>query len=287
MKKQNAFSRRSFLELMAAAPIVSGLGARAALAAGKKHIPVGLELYSVRDELDKDLMGTVRRVAKMGYQCVEFYSPYYQWTPAYAKQVRKLLDDLHIKTYSTHNDSVSFSPEGMGKAMELNHILGTRYIVLASPGKVTTIDGWKRVAEMLNKANVTLMRHGFHAGYHNDDDEWKPIGGTKPIDVVASQTEKKVILELDTGNCMQSGGDPVAFIKQHPGRIHAMHVKDYSPTLGTKCLIGDGIGKWKQIFHAAETLGGIEFYLIEQEGYKYPEFKTAEMDLADFRKVYR
>ncbi len=268
---------------MAAAP----LGAAAAFAASSKKYPVGLELYSVRDELEKDLMGTVRTVAKMGYQCVEFYSPYYQWTPDYARQVRKLLDDLHIKTYSTHNDSVSFSPEGMGKAMELNHILGTRYIVLASPGEVTTIDGWKKVAEMLNKANVTLMRHGFHAAYHNDDDEWKPIDGTKPIDVVANETHHSVMLQLDTGNCLQSGGDPVAYIKQHPGRIHAMHVKDYSRTLGTKCLIGEGIADFKAIFHAAQTVGGIEYYLIEQEGYKYPEFKTAELDLAAFRKVYR
>src|SRR5215813_2564529 len=83
----SSISRRSFLALAGAAPF--------ALAMQKgKRVPVGLELYSVRDELDKDLMGTVRAVAKMGYQVVEFFSPYYQWTPDYAKEVRKLLDDL-------------------------------------------------------------------------------------------------------------------------------------------------------------------------------------------------
>src|SRR5216110_444876 len=83
-------SRRSFLAFTAAMPIASG-------ASKGKHIPVGLELYSVRDELKQDLMGTVRAVAKMGYEDVEFYSPYFEWTVDYAKEVRKLLDDLGIR----------------------------------------------------------------------------------------------------------------------------------------------------------------------------------------------
>lgn len=282
MKTENGFSRRAFLGSLAAGPI----GAAAALARGKKRYPVGLELYSVRQALGKNLMGTVRTVAKMGYQCVEFYSPYYQWTASYAKQVRKELDGLGIRCYSTHNESVSFSPEGINKAMELNHILGTRYIVLASPGPVKTIDGWKRVAEMLNKANDTLQANGFHAGYHNDDEEWKPMDGQKPIDIVVQGTEKSVILQLDTGNCLRSGGDPVAYIKSNPGRIRSMHVKDWSPTRDRRVLIGEGVAPWKKIFAAAESVGGIEYYLIEQEGSRYPELEAAKLDLADFRRLH-
>src|SRR5688572_19902980 len=101
MKRHTAFSRREFLALAGAAPF-------AAVPQGKR-VPVGLELYSVRNELQKDLMGTVRAVAKMGYQGVEFYSPYFQWTPDYAKEVRRLLDDLGIRCYSTHNGSRSFT----------------------------------------------------------------------------------------------------------------------------------------------------------------------------------
>ncbi|MGH9432628.1 MAG: sugar phosphate isomerase/epimerase family protein, partial [Terriglobia bacterium] len=176
MKKPHSLSRRSFLALVAAAP------AAAALAAQRK-IPLGLELFSVRDELKKDLMGTVRGVAKMGYQCVEFFAPYYAWKPDYAKQVRKELDALGIRCYSTHNDMVSFSAAGIGKAMELNHILGTHFLVLASPGDIATLDGWKRIAGILNQADDTLSRHGLHAGYHNHDAEWKPIDGKKPMEV--------------------------------------------------------------------------------------------------------
>ena len=95
-----------FVAMSAAAPLAF---------AGNKKVPIGLELYSVRDEMKKDLMGTVRRVAKMGYQGVEFYSPYFDWTTDYAKEVRKLLDDLGIRCYSTHNGPQSFTSEGLGK----------------------------------------------------------------------------------------------------------------------------------------------------------------------------
>jgi sugar phosphate isomerase/epimerase len=281
---KNTSSRRSFLYFLAAAPA----GAAAALAAASKHYPIGLELYSVRHHLAKnELTGTLRQVRKMGYQCVEFFSPYYQWTPGYARQVRRNLDDFGLRCYSTHNDLTSFQPKGIGKAMELNHLLGTRYIVLASPpGPIATLDGWKRVAETLNQGNDTMMRNGFHAGYHNDDDEWKPIDGKRPIDVVADSTEKSVILELDTGNCLHSGGDPVAYIKKHPGRIRAMHVKDWSPHGGRHVLLGEGVAPLKQILAAAESVGGIQYYLIEQEGSRYPEMKTARLCLEAFHRLH-
>src|SRR5438874_792366 len=102
MTSRDRFSRRSFLALGAAAPLASTV-------AKGKHIPIGLELYSVREELKQDLMGTVRGVAKMGYECVEFFAPYFDWTPGYVKDVKKLLDDLGISCLSTHNGDRSFT----------------------------------------------------------------------------------------------------------------------------------------------------------------------------------
>lgn len=283
MKTNEHYSRRSFLGLLAAAP----LGVASVAAAATKHYPVGLELYSVREDLKKDLAGTVRKVAHMGYKCVEFYAPYYQWTPGEARKVRRELDQLGIRCYSTHNDIKSFTPEGIGKAMELNRILGTRYIILASPGKITNIDGWKRVAETLNKGNRTLMAHGFHAGYHNDDHEWQLLDGKRPIDIIVNDTDKSVIIEVDTGNCLGSGGDPVTYIKRNPGRVRAMHVKDWSPQKGYDVLIGQGIAKWKEIFAAAQNVGGLQYYLIEQEGLSgHTEMQTARLSLVAFHKVY-
>ncbi|MEK7833714.1 MAG: twin-arginine translocation signal domain-containing protein, partial [Acidobacteriota bacterium] len=110
-----SFSRRSFLSLAGAASVSLAVGAIPTFAA--KKLPIGIELYAVRDELQKDLMGTVRAVAKMGYEVVEFYSPYTQWTTDYAKEVRKLLDELKIKCLSTHNSANVFTPENLPKAI--------------------------------------------------------------------------------------------------------------------------------------------------------------------------
>lgn len=258
----------------------------AAAARQGRQIPLGLELYSVRNELKKDLPGTVRGVARMGYQCVEFFSPYYDWTPDYARQVRAELDELGVHCYSTHNGMKSFTADGMNKAIELNKIIGTRYIVLASPGEIQRLDDWKRVAETVNRANEAFEAHGLHAGYHNHDAEWKPLDGQKPMEVLAAGLDRSIMLQLDVGTCLAAGGDPLAWINQNPGRIRSMHVKDWSPEKGYRVLTGEGIAPWKKLFAAAETRGGIEYYLIEQEGSDYPEMETAKRCLAAFRKLH-
>src|SRR5215813_9881532 len=220
MTSFNSISRRSFLALAGAAPF--------ALAAHNvKSVPVGLELYSVRDELAKDPMGTVRAVAKMGYEVVEFFSPYYQWTPDNAKEMRKLLDDLKIRCLSTHNGANALGAEGIGKAIELNQIIGSKSIVMASAGRVTGLDGWKTVAETLTKASEKLKPLGMRAGFHNHKSEFVPLEGKRPMEVLAANTPKEVTLQLDVGTCVEAGHDPVAWIKANPGRIRSIHCKDW------------------------------------------------------------
>jgi sugar phosphate isomerase/epimerase len=278
MSSLHDLSRRSLLALAAAAP----------LAAKKQKIPVGLELYSVRDDLKKDLMGTVRGVAKMGYEDVEFYAPYFEWTPSYAKDIRKLLDDLGVKCLSTHNGSNNFSDANLPRAIELNQILGAKMIVMASPGRVETMDGWKKVADTLNHASEKLKPLGLRAGYHNHLAEFQPLEGKRPMEVIAANTNKDVVLQFDTGPCIEAGSDPVAWINANPGRIGSMHCKDWSPDPAKtyKVLFGEGVAKWKKIFQAAEKTGGVEFYLIEQEGSAFPPMETAQRCLDTFRKVY-
>jgi sugar phosphate isomerase/epimerase len=274
----SGFSRRSFVAALGALPL--------AAAAKKAPVPIGLELYSVRGELKKDLPGTLQAVAKMGYECVEFFAPYYEWTSDYAKQVRKQIDDLGLKCYSTHNGQPSFTASGLGKAIELNKILGAKFIVLASPGKVSTIDDWKNVAGLLNKANQTMQSDGLHAGYHNHDLEWKPVDGQKPIEILARETDKSIMLQLDVGTCIETGNDPVAWIRANPGRIRSLHLKDWSPSKGYRVLFGQGVAPWKKIFAAAESVGGVEYYLIEQEGSEYPEIETADRCLVAYHDLH-
>jgi sugar phosphate isomerase/epimerase len=279
MQKPDNVSRRSFLGFLATAPLWTSF-------ATDKHVPVGLELYSVRDGLKKDLTGTVRAVAKMGYECVEFYAPYYDWTLDYAKDVRKELDDLGVRCYSTHNSPQSFTPDGVAKAIELNQALGARYVVLAHPGDVKRVDGWKRVADLLNKSNETMASHGLRAGYHNHALEWKLVEGQIPIELLAAHTDKSIMLQLDVGTCLEAGNDPVAWVEKNPGRIRSMHCKDWSPEKGYRVLFGEGVAPWKKLFAAAEDKGGIEYYLIEQEGSDYSEMETAARCLSAYRKIH-
>jgi sugar phosphate isomerase/epimerase len=274
-------TRRSFVALATA-----GLAAKHAAMAFAKDVPVGLELYSVRDELKKDTMATVEGVAKMGYKVVEFFSPYYQWTPEYAKDVRKKMDDLGIRCNSTHNGPVSFSPDGVGKAIELNQILGSKYIVMASAGKVVGADGWKKVADNLNSGNEKMKSANIHAGYHNHAAEWKTVDGKIPMEILASNTDKSVMLQFDVGTALEENRDPVAWINSNPGRIRSLHLKEWSKEKGYKVLLGEGIGPWKKIFDAAEKTGGVEFYLIEQEGSEFSEMETAAKCLATYKKLH-
>jgi sugar phosphate isomerase/epimerase len=276
-------SRRSVLAMAAASP----------LAFGAKKIPVGLELYSVRNELKEDLNGTVRAVAKMGYEVVEFFSPYYAWTEEQTKDMRKLLDDLGIKCLSTHNDAKNFLPDNLAKTRDLNLILGAKYAVMASAGRPQGVAGWTTVAETLNRATDFWKSAGLRAGYHNHQTEF--MAGTldsdrqRPIDVIAKNTKPEVMLQFDVGTCVEAGSDPVAWIESNPGRIRSMHCKDWAPGAdkGYKVLFGEGDVPWKRIFDAAEKTGGIEYYLIEQEGSAFPAMETAEKCLANFRRLHK
>jgi sugar phosphate isomerase/epimerase len=261
-----------------------------------KSPPIGLELYSVRSELAKDLPGTVRAVAKMGYQVVEFYAPYLQWTIPYAKDVRMQLDDLGLRCYSTHNPFVALTPgDTMTKAIEINQILGARHIIMASPpAHTTTLEDWTRVSGQLTTASEQLKVHGLLAGFHNHLIEWSKLEGSdqRVMDVIAANTPPEFVLQLDVGTILEAGADPIAWINAHPGRIRSAHLKDWAP--GTEAegkafrvLFGEGIAPWKRIFAALESTGGVEFYLMEQEGSRYSELETARRCLATWKKMRR
>lgn len=253
------------------------------------HYPVGIELYSVREALAEDLMGTVAKVAEMGYETVEFYRPYFDWTPEYAREVRQHLDNLGIRCLSTHNPSEAFLAENREKAIELNDIIGSQTIVMASPPREARgggIDEWNRVADLLSEAQETFSAAGIGAGYHNHQYEWRSFedGGETdprfPMDVLADRTPEGVTLQLDVGTCMEMERDPVAWIESHPGRIRHVHCKDWAPgseedEKGYRVLFAEGASPWREIFTAAESVGGVEFYLLEQEGSRFDEFETA------------
>lgn len=304
---ESSLSRRDFLAVSGAgsAALAAGLmtGAVPSTAAAASltkrvtqqapKVPIGLELYAVRGELAKDLPNTLRTVAQMGYEDVEFYSPYLGWTFPYAKGVRSQLDDLGLRCYSTHNSAAAVTPgDTMTRAIELNQILGTRHIILASPPQgVTSLDDWKRFSGQLSATVETLKPHGLMTGFHNHLIEWKPLeGGQRIMDVLAANTPPQFVLQLDVGTALEAGVDPVGWMKANPGRIKSLHLKDWAPGTdanqkGFRVLFGEGIGQWKDIFATAESVGGVEFYLIEQEGSRYSEFESAKRCLDAYRAM--
>jgi sugar phosphate isomerase/epimerase len=261
--------------------------------AAPRKYPIGIELYGVRGELTKDLPNTLRTVARIGYEVVEFYSPYFGWAYPFAKEVRAQLDDLGLRCFSTHNGFESLMPgETMSRAIELNQILGARQIIMASAPRTTkSVDDWKRLCEHLTTAVEDLKPHGLSAGFHNHHVEWLPLeGGSRVMDILAANTPKEFILQFDVGTCVEAGADPVAWINANPGRIKSVHLKDWAPgdkadEKGFRVLFGEGVAPWKEIIAALESTGGVEFYLMEQEGSRFSEFETAERCLASWKKL--
>jgi sugar phosphate isomerase/epimerase len=287
MSRVHLLSRREVLATMAA-------GASTALfARPEKRIPVGLMLFAVRQELERDLPGTLQAVAQIGFEGVEFFGPYIDWTPAAAKQIRAQLDSLGMRCLSTHNEAPAFTPEGLSHAIELNQILGSPNIVCvrglakgAAKGfEGEGLDGWKRIADKLKQASERLGPLKMTCGFHNHAVEFIPINGTRPIDILARNNDLQ--FHLNVGLCRQGKADPIAFIEQYPGRMQAVLCTD-SPNdaSGHPPLIGKGTAPWKQIFAAAERTGGVRFYLIQQEGSEEPPLEAVRQDLQFFHRLH-
>jgi sugar phosphate isomerase/epimerase len=178
---------------------------------------------------------------------------------------------------------------GLDKAIELNQIIGSKLIVMASAGRVQGTDAYYGVAEKLTLASGRLEPLGMAAGFHNHSSEFMaPEGGQRPMDILAANTPMDVVLQLDVGTCVHAGADPVAWITRNPGRIKSMHCKDWAQgdgMEGYRVLFGEGVCPWAKIFEAAESVGGVECYLIEQEGSRFSSLETAERCLATWKEM--
>ncbi len=270
-------------------PPVRRLSSPSAAFAQSKKIPIGIELYSVRGELQKDMPGTVRAVAKMGYQVVEFYSPYYSWTTDQAKDVRKLLDDLGIKCLSTHNSPQAISADGMAKAVELNQIIGSKYIIVASAGKTSGADGWKAFADQMAGAAEKLRAHKHGDRLPQSSGRVETARGRRAADGHPRQEHaERRRLQLDAGTAIEVGADAVAWIKANPGRIKSIHLKDWGMAGAYDVAFGEGNVPWQPLFEAAESVGGVEYYLIEQE-HAGPdgELAMAQRCLDNYKKMVK
>lgn len=273
-------SRREFAGLSAIS---------AATLFAQTRFPVGLQQTAINRNLHDDLEGTLRAVGKMGYDNIEFSAnTFMTWTPDRAKQVRSVLDDVNLRCRSTHNEIASFSGDGLAKAIELNHILGSSTLVsvrgpqpAARGGPPPTLASWKKFSEQLSAAAPRIRAANMTLGFHNHDVEFKPLEGTRPMDILIGNADI-TSFHLNIGLCLKGGGDPVAFLKRCPARVQSLLIQDFN-----------GQARWKEIFAAAEDRAGLQFYLIQRtdglflvdrQGDDLLDF--AQKDLAYFRQLH-
>jgi sugar phosphate isomerase/epimerase len=246
------------------------------LMAKAKNKVVGLQLWSLRDQLPKDVNGVIAKVAAAGYKEVEPYG--YTLKDGFwgldAKTFSNLLKANGLSTPSGHFEFDSYL--GTGKTdefqtyIEAAQITGMQYVVVPhlSDKYIQTVSDFKRIADKLNKAGELCKAAGLKLGYHNHNFEWKPVGGTTFYDTIINETDPALVsMEMDLYWVVRTGQDPVKIIIAHPGRFFAFHIKDMdktNPNLNTE--VGSGSIDFKRIMSYAKT-AGVKHFIVEQENY--------------------
>ena len=242
----------------------------------------GLQLYSVRNECQKELVGTIAAVGKMGYQGVEFAGYYGQS----AKDLRKLLDDNGLVCCGTHTGMDTLLGDNLGRTIEYNQTLGNKYLIV--PGLAekyrNSQQAWLDTAKLFSELAAKAKEQGMRVGYHNHSVEFQPMEGTLPWETMWGNASEDVVMQLDTGNALHGGADPLPFLYRYPGRAITVHVKEFSKT-NDKALIGEGDINWQAFFALCTAVGGTEWYIVEQESYAYPPLECVKRCLQNLRKM--
>ena len=262
--ERKRFSRRDFLKTATAGAGLIGLGALGRptrlAAAPVKKIPVGVQLYSVREQAAKDLPGVLEAIGKMGYKGVEF-AGYYGWE-AKPKELRKLLDANGLKCCGTHTGLDTVTGEALKATAELHSILGNTFLIVPSLD-AKDAPGWLDMAKRFDEIAARAKELGMRVGYHAHAGDFKKLGDKTSWEIFFDNTRPAVIMQLDIGNCLQGGGDPVAILKKYPGRSASVHLKEFGGP--EAAVIGQGVVPWAKVFDVCETTGGTVWYVVEHE----------------------
>ena len=259
----SALNRRHFLQVSALGTAGLALGFEGAHAAQGPKIPVGLELYSVREQCAKDLPGTIAAVAKIGYKGVEFAG----YHGRSAKDLRKLLDDNGLVCCGTHTPYETILPDKLEATMEFNQIIGNKFLIVPwMEGK--SKQAWLEKAKLFNEAADKAKAKGMFVGYHAHAHDFEKFDGESAWDLFFGNTKADVIMQLDTSNCCDGGADPVAVLKKYPGRAKTIHIKSNGG--GPEAVFGEDKVNWAEVFKFCEGPGRTQWYVVEHESSKDP-----------------
>lgn len=280
-------SRRDFIGVAAGAvaltqPLVA-----------KKRVPVALELFSLRAEAGKDLPGTLAAIKKMGYEGIELVcekgglvSNETLWGRPF-KEVAKMVKDSGLKVYSIHHGLRLLQGEQLERTIEINKMVGNRNVTCSWMNAAKTIAEWYEHAKTYNAIQAKLKKHKMNVGLHNHGAEVQLVEGKLPWDVFMDNTDKGVTGQMHLAAFPAAKLDPVAYIRKYPGRSRTMQLNDWAP--GRRgVLLGEGAIDWKALFAAAESVGGIQAYIIEQESYPQgmTPMEACQRCLENFRKLH-
>jgi sugar phosphate isomerase/epimerase len=277
-------NRRDALKLggAAAASVLLAPVSRASAAAWKQ-IPIGTQLWCVRLQLAKDIPGTLKTLGALGYQAVELEN-------AFGKsgaEWKGHLDAASLKACGFHHTLAELQGDKLAASVAFNQAIGNRNLIIRSlePAVYTSADLLKKTADEVNAVAERLKPHGMRVGYHNHTTDFNRIDGEYWWNRFADQTSKDVILQFDTGNASEMEGvTPQSLIRRNAGRTISMHVKPFSKKDPNAYLGADELD-WPAIMTAAETVGGIEWYIIEYEKEGVPPLESLKANLALFKKL--
>jgi sugar phosphate isomerase/epimerase len=237
------------------------------------RIPIALQLYSIRHDCERDLPGTLKAVAEMGYEGVEF-AGYYGRS---ATELRAMLDELGLAVAGTHIRIETLMGDQLAETVAFNRALGNKYLIV--PGLAESYrssrQAWLDTAGLFNQIAAGLAPEGMYTGYHNHHIEFSPMDGELPWDTFFGNTDPAVVMQIDLGNALHGGGDPIPYVARYPGRARTVHLKEYSAS-NPKALIGEGDVDWGQMFRLCETQGNTEWYIVEQESYAYEPLECVD-----------
>lgn len=259
-------SRRTFIQQSLTAVVGSsvvlenGFVTSCAPTTSKQRLDaVGLQLYTVRSEMQKSVEATLARVAQIGYKEVEF-AGFFGRT---ANQIAEALRANGLRSPASH---VQYDPATWDRTLADAKTIGNEYVVWPwIAEEMRTDDGIKRVVDAMNKAAAAAGSAGLKFAYHNHDFEFKPMASGKLIyDYLLESTDpQKVLMEMDLYWINHGGADPLAYWKRYPGRFQLVHVKDMAPNRGM-ADVGSGTIPWATYFHE-RAIGGVKHFFVERD----------------------
>jgi sugar phosphate isomerase/epimerase len=277
-------TRRDILKLGASAA-ASAFIFPALAGAAWKSLPIGTQLWCVRKQLVTDIPGTLNALSALGYEGVElenaFGKPGAEW--------RKYLDAAKLKACGFHHTLAELQGDKLAATIEFNQAIGNRNLIIRSlaPDVYKSADLLKKTADAVNDAAEKAKPHKMRVGYHNHFADFNRIDGEYWWNRFADQTAKDVILQLDTGNASElTGVSLVDLIRRNTARTVTMHVKPYSKKSPNAYLGADELD-WPGIMTAAESAGGLEWYIIEYEREGVPPLESLKANLESFKQMRR